>query len=224
MVDCFTAQATKACANRCENRSSLLVIGLTGGMGTGKSAVAATLERLGASVIDADHEGHEAYAKGTMGWRRIGELFGEGVLTDDGEVDRRKLGQLVFGSPEALGWLNAAIHPIIRDRIQARLGELAEQGCAVVVIDAAVLVQAGWDDLADEVWTVKAPEEQVAERVAEQRGLQFWEVRGRIAAQEALVRESEARASVLIENSGTVDELRANVEQLWKDRNHLIGQ
>ena len=200
------------------------VIGLTGGMGAGKSAVAATLERLGASVIDADHEGHEAYAKGAMGWRRISELFGEGVLTDDGEVDRRKLGQLVFGSPEALGWLNAAIHPIIRDRIQARLGELAEQGCAVAVIDAAVLVHAGWDDLADEVWTVRAPEEQVAERVAEQRGLQPWEVRRRIAAQEALVRESEAKASVLIENSGTVDELRAKVEQLWKDRNHLMRQ
>ena len=200
------------------------VIGLTGGMGTGKSEVATTLERLGASVIDADREGHEAYAKGTIGWRRIGELFGDGVLTDDLEVDRRKLGQLVFSNPQALGWLNSAIHPIIRDRIKAKLGAFAELGCAVAVIDAAVLVQAGWDDLVDEVWVVKAPEDQVVERMAETRGLQPWEVRGRIAAQEELVRESEAKAGVFIENTGTIEELWAKVEQLWNDRNPLIRQ
>jgi dephospho-CoA kinase len=193
-------------------------------MGAGKSAVAATLERLGASVIDADREGHEAYAKGSIGWRRIGQLFGDGVLTEDLEVDRRKLGQLVFSNPQALGWLNSAIHPIIRDRIKAKLGEFAELGCAVAVIDAAVLVQAGWDDLADEVWMVKAPEDQVAERIAEKRGLQPWEVRGRIAAQEELIRESEAKAGVFIENTGTVEELRAKVEHLWNDRNPLIRQ
>ena len=79
--------------------------------------VATKLERLGASIIDADREGHAAYAKGTMGWRRIATIFGDTMLTEELEVNRQKLGQFVFGNTQALGWLNSAIHPILRDRI-----------------------------------------------------------------------------------------------------------
>ena len=193
-------------------------------MGVGKSEVSASLQRLGASIIDADREGHEAYAKGTIGWRRITALFGDDMLTEELEIDRRKLGQLVFGSPQALGWLNSAIHPIIRDRIEAQLGQLRALGCDVAVVDAAVLIQAGWDDLTDEVWCVKAPTGIVAERVAQARGLKTWEVLGRINAQEELVREAEAKASVVIDNAGSIDELQAKVEQLWKARNLPVRQ
>lgn len=200
------------------------VIGLTGGIGAGKSAVAAALEQLGAQVIDADREGHEAYAPGSMGWRRIIAMFGEDLLTEDGHIDRRKLGQLVFGSPQALAWLNSAIHPLIRDRIKSKLDRLKAEGCEVAVVDAAVLVQAGWDDLTDEVWAVKAPVEQATERVAESRGLKPWEVRGRIDAQQEMVRQAEARADTVIDNSGTLQELRAKVEQLWTERNLPIGR
>lgn len=197
----------------------MLVIGLTGGIGAGKSAVAGNLERLGASIIDADREGHESYAKGTIGWRRITALFGDDMLNDDGEIDRHRLGQLVFGSAQALAWLNSAIHPIIRDRISTKLKQLEALGCKVAVVDAAVLVQAGWHDLTDEVWLVKAPAEQAAQRVSDQRGMQTWEVMGRIAAQEQMVIEAEAKAGVIIDNAGSVDELVANVERLWKERN-----
>jgi dephospho-CoA kinase len=193
-------------------------------MGAGKSAVSTVLERLGASIIDADREGHAAYAKGTIGWRRITALFGEDMLTEEQEIDRRKLGQLVFGNAQALGWLNSAIHPIIRDRIVAQLGQLRILECDVAVVDAAVLIQAGWDDLTDEVWFIKAPTDIVAERVAQARGLKTWEVLGRINAQEELVRESEAKAGVVIDNSGSIEELQTTVEQLWKDRNLPVRQ
>ena len=197
----------------------MYVIGLTGGIGVGKSEVSAALERLGASIIDADREGHAAYAKGTIGWRRITALFGDDMLTEELEIDRRKLGQLVFGNAQAMGWLNSAIHPIIRDRIETQLGQLRALGCDVAVVDAAVLIQAGWDDLTDEVWVVKAPAEIVAERVAQARGLQTWEVLGRINAQQELVQEAEAKAGVVIDNAGSMEELHATIAQLWKDRN-----
>ena len=197
----------------------MLVIGLTGGIGSGKSAVASILERLGASVIDADREGHESYAQGTIGWRRITALFGDGMLNEDGEIDRHRLGQLVFRSSQAMAWLNSAIHPIIRDRISTKLKQFDALGCRVAVVDAAVLVQAGWNDLTNEVWLVKAPAEQAAERVAEQRGMQTWEVMGRIAAQEQMVMAAEAKAGVIIDNAGSLEELTAQVERLWSERN-----
>ena len=218
MIEWPTAHRQESRADRVE-KESVLVIGLTGGLGAGKSTVASTLERLGASVIDADREGHESYAKGTMGSRRIAALFGDGMLTEDGEVDRHRLGQLVFRSPEAMAWLNSAIHPIIRDRISTKLKQLNALGCQVAVVDAAVLVQAGWDDLTDEVWLVKAPAERAAARIAAQRGMQAGEVMERIAAQEQMVKEAEAKAGVIIDNAGLVEELEADVERLWKERN-----
>jgi dephospho-CoA kinase len=193
-------------------------------MGAGKSSVAAVLQRLGAEVINADREGHETYAPGSMGWRRIVAMFGEDLLTEDSQIDRRKLGQLVFGNPQALAWLNAALHPLIRERIKSKLEGLEAAGCKVAVIDAAVLVQAGWDDLADEVWVVRAPIEQAAARVAGARGLKDWEVRGRIEAQREMVRQAEAKADTIIDNEGTLDELRAKVTQLWTERNLPMGR
>ena len=147
------------------------VIGLTGGMGTGKSEVAAALAALGAEVIDADREGHLAYRSGTPGWQRVVERFGRDILGSDGQVDRSKLGSLVFGDPRALAALNAAVHPLIRERIEARLAELSAGGTGVVVLDAALLYQAGWNDRTDEVWVVTAPPEAAAERLRAQRGM-----------------------------------------------------
>jgi dephospho-CoA kinase len=200
------------------------VIGLTGGIGAGKSEVAATLGRLGAAVLDADQEGHDAYAPGTLGWRRITELFGPEMLTETGEIDRRELGQLVFSNPQAMAWLNAAIHPIIRERLSIQLDQLKALGCEVAVVDAAVLVDAGWDDLTDEVWLVAAPADKVMERTAVQRGTGQHEVHTRIIAQEAMIRNATARADVIIQNTGTIAELCAEVERLWKERNLPIRQ
>jgi dephospho-CoA kinase len=193
------------------------LIGLTGGIGAGKSVVASTLAALGAEVIDADHEGHEAYARGSIGWRRLTELFGSRLLDEEFAIDRRKLGELVFGSKQAMAWLNAAIHPLIRGRISARLAELKKQNVEAVVLDAALLYQAGWDDLTDEVWVIRAPVGSVVSRLMEQRGLRDTEARARIDAQEPADRLAD-RADVVIDNTGSLEELQRTVEQFWTDR------
>lgn len=198
------------------------VIGLTGGIGTGKSEVSATLRALGAEIIDADQEGHLAYRTGTVGWHRLLKIFGKDILDEDGEIERRELGQLVFGNPRDLARLNAAIHPLIKDRVSVRLRELAASGTEVAVVDAAVLYQAGWDDLTDEVWAITAPTDQMVQRVAAQRGMDSAEVQKRIAAQEP-PETIVSRADVIIGNTGTLEQLRANVTRIWKERIHLKG-
>ncbi len=192
------------------------VIGLTGSIGAGKSEVAAAFARLGAVVIDADHEGHQTYRKGSVGWRRIVELFTIAVLDDEGEIDRRALGSMVFNDPQALAWLNAAIHPLIRDRVKARLRELGDGGTEVAVVDAALLYQAGWDDMTEEVWQVITPTSMAIQRLVEQRGMQASEAERRIGSQSFA--NSNARADVVIENAGTIEQLRDTTERLWQER------
>ncbi len=193
------------------------VIGLTGGIGTGKSEVAAALAKLGAEVIDADAEGHLAYRNGSAGWERVVELFGQDVLGPDGEVDRPKLGSIVFGDPTALASLNEAVHPLIRERIEARLAELAARGTGVAVVDAALLYQAGWDDLTDEVWAVTSPQEAVADRLVARRGMSEQTLRRRLEAQ-GPAETVASRADVTIENAGSLRELADRVRRLWQQR------
>lgn len=192
------------------------VIGLTGSIGAGKSEVAAAFARLGAVVIDADHEGHQAYRKGSVGWRRIVELFTTAVLDDEGEIDRQALGSMVFNDPQALALLNAAIHPLIRDRVKARLRELGDGGTEVAVVDAALLYQAGWDDMTEEVWQVIAPTSMAIQRLVEQRGMQASEAESRIGSQSFA--DSKAQADVVIENAGTIEQLRDTTKRLWQER------
>ena len=192
------------------------VIGLTGGIGVGKSEVAKALADYGATIIDADAEGHHAYDKGSIGWRRIVEIFSSGILNEDGEVDRSRLGALVFANPQALAWLNAAIHPLIRQRVTQAIAQHRENGVDVAVVDAALLYQARWDDLADEIWVVSAPPGAVAERLRE-RGMTADDIRRRTEAQ-AGAEAAFARADVIIDNHGSLDSLRARVQELWQER------
>lgn len=192
------------------------VIGLTGGIGVGKSEVAKALADHGSAIIDADAEGHHAYDKGSIGWRRVVEIFSSGILNEDGEVDRSRLGALVFANPQALAWLNAAIHPLIRQRVTQAIAQHRENGVDVAVVDAALLYQARWDDLADEIWVVSAPPGAVAERLRE-RGMTADDIRRRTEAQ-AGAETAFARADVIIDNYGSLDGLRARVQELWQER------
>ncbi len=200
----------------------MYVIGLTGGIGAGKSTVAAIMADLGAEVIDADKEGHASYKRGTIGWGRIVALFGTDVLDDNGEIDRQELGSIVFGNSAALALLNSAIHPLIRDRVRQRLQQLRNGGAGVAVVDAAVLYQAGWDDLVDEVWVVTAPYAATATRL-EARGIARSEARRRMAMQDP-PEQLAARADVVIENTGSLAELQAKVTKLWNERISLTRQ
>ncbi len=192
------------------------VIGLTGGIGAGKSEAARVLAGLGAVIIDADAEGHRAYEKGTIGWRRIVEIFSSDLLDDEGEVDRGRLGDLVFASPQALAWLNAAIHPLIRQRISRAISDHRGAGRDVAVVDAALLYQAGWDDLTDEVWAVSSPPAAVVERL-KRRGLSPDDIRRRLETQ-GQTELVLARADALIDNSGTLEDLSERVRRLWEER------
>jgi dephospho-CoA kinase len=195
----------------------MFVIGLTGGIGTGKSQVAMVLGDLGADVIEADRLGHEVYRPQTDGWREVVETFGPEVLTPDGEVDRGKLGAAVFGDAEALGRLNAITHPRIRRMIQERIGRLGEMGREVVVVEAALLLEAGWRPLVDEVWVTVAAGQRVVRRLRDRNDLSEKAVLERVRAQ--MPQDERARAAdVIIENDGSLEDLRGQVEALWGAR------
>jgi dephospho-CoA kinase len=193
------------------------IIGLTGGIGTGKTEVSRILEGLGAQVISADAMGQLAYAPGTEGWRRVVEEFGGDVLGPRGEVDRTKLGATVFSDERRLRKLNAIVHPLIRSMVEKRLEELGDRGAPVAVVEVVLLLEAGWTGLVDEVWVVAADEDVAVARAAARSGLEPEAVRARAQAQ---MPQSErvARADVVIENNESLESLRVRVSELWKNR------
>ena len=194
----------------------MIVIGLVGGIGSGTSTAAALLTELGAAVIHADLVGHEVYRSGTPGFAALVREFGAEVVGSDGEIDRKQLGARVFGSPEALERLNAIVHPLIRAEIVRRIEGLRRAGeVPAVVLEAAILLEAGWRSLVDRVWVVTAPADHVAARLASQRGLSAAEVEARVARQMSDTDRLRA-ADAVIENRGSIEELRGQVVRLWR--------
>jgi len=190
------------------------VIGLTGGIGSGKSTVAAMLADLGADVIDTDKVGHEVYRPGTEGFRLVTAAFGPGVVATDGTIDRRALAARVFADPEALKRLNAIVHPLIGAAVRDWLVRVqAEPRPTPIVVEAPVLMEAGWRFF-DEVWVVIVSPQTALARVTASRDITADEVRRRLDAQ--LSNEERRRlADRVIENDGTLEELRAKVRAAW---------
>ena len=194
------------------------MIGLTGGIGAGKSLVADILSDLGARVIDADKVGHEVYAPGTQGFAAVVEAFGGEVVGTDGQIDRARLGEKVFGNAAELQKLTAIVHPLIRQMVDERIAAARrEPEVRVVVLEAAILLDSGWDAVTDEVWVVVADAAVIRRRLAEARGLSEAEVDAR-AAKQMSDAERRSRADVLVENFGTAQELRSEVERIWSER------
>jgi dephospho-CoA kinase len=190
------------------------VIGLTGGMGSGKSTVSQLLAEFGAVVIDADKVGHEAYQHGTKTWQELMAAFGEQIVAADGSIDRKKLGAIVFGSPEQLVRLNRIVHPRMFEMMQERIQQYRQQSVKVVVLDAAILFEANWTPLVEEVWVVVASEAAVVARARARTGLPEEQIRSRLRSQMP-VEDKIKRADVVIRNEGTVEDLRKQVEGLW---------
>ena len=190
------------------------VIGLTGGIGSGKSTVSQYLAELGAVIIDADKVGHEAYKPGTETWQDVAATFGRGVLTPGGEIDRKKLGGIVFNDPQALAKLNQIIWPRMYKMIEAQIEEYRRQGVDVVVLEAAILIEANWTPLVDEVWITVAPEANVLERLKKQRGLAEEQTLARIRSQLSS-EERVKHADMVINNDGQIEEVKAKVRELW---------
>ena len=200
----------------------MFVIGLTGGIGTGKSEVSRLLGELGAEVIEADRVAHEAYEPGTPGWREVVEAFGEGVLGADGRIDRKRLGGIVFDDEQARERLNGIIHPIVRQLLEERIAGLERTGERVVVIEVPLLVEAikqqsRWTRMLDEIWVVTAPEEKAVTRVQARSGLDETAIRARIRSQ-ATERERIEHADAVIDNSGSLEGLKCEVTNLWRER------
>ena len=195
----------------------MLSIGLTGGIGTGKSLVSNLLNDLGATVINADLLGHEAYLPGTIGFDSVVDAFGDKVVGDDGTVDRTKLGPIVFSSPENMAKLNSIMHPLIQDMIQAQLTEYSSNGTDVVVVEAAVLIEANWQALFDEIWGVTSEREIVIERLKERNSLTREDAIARIDSQMSQDERIE-HSNVVVANDGTTAELADNVEKIWNTR------
>ena len=195
---------------------ALFTIGLTGGIASGKSTAARHLGQLGAHVIDADRLGHRAYEPDTAAFKQVVDAFGDAVVAADGTIDRRALGSKVFGHPGELKKLTGIVWPEIR-----RLADLEIEAQrtlrpdAVVVLEAAVMVEAGWQRSLDEVWVVAVEPEVAIERAMARDGLTAEEVRSRLAAQTGNA-ERRRHAAVVIDNSAGLDELRAQLDRQWK--------
>ena len=197
-------------------------VGLTGGFGSGKSAAAKILGELGGHVIGADRLGHEAYRPGSQGWSQVVDAFGHDIVGADGTIDRRRLGEIVFADRAQLARLNAIVHPLIREAIRDQIAarHAAGEGGAIV-LEAAVLIEAGWVSLVDEVWVIVAKREAIFERLAAKQGLDSAAIEVRLKVQ--LSDEERSRhADAVIDNNGTLQELAAQLSRLWRGR--VAGQ
>jgi len=190
------------------------LIGLTGGVGSGKSTVSGILQELGAFVIDADEGARAVVEPGTPGYRAVLEAFGPEVTTD-GRLDRARLAELVFNDRQALERLNSIVHPLVREWMATRLAEAAERGVEVVVQDIPLLFENKLDGLFSSTVLVYLPTELQVERLVG-RGMAEPDARARIANQ-LPIEEKRARATYVIDNSGTREATRAQTEKVWSE-------
>ena len=195
----------------------MLTVGLTGGIGSGKSTVAQILGEFGAPILDADKVAHTTYAPGGPAYDAVIAAFGVQVLAPDRTIDRKKLGAVVFGNAEQLNKLTSIVWPATFESIRRNVAELRASGAKLpIVVEAAILIEANWHPLFDEIWLVRAPREQVVTRIEIQRGLKPSETETRIRAQ--LSDEERAKhATLVIENNGSIEELRDLLKTVWRD-------
>lgn len=192
----------------------MLSVGLTGGIGSGKSTVSALLSAHGAAVIDADRLAREVLAVGTPGLAQVVAEFGTEVLRADGSLDRAALGRLVFADPVALRRLNAVVHPLVAARTEELSEQAREAGTPLLVHDVPLLVENDLVGLYDVVIVVAATPATQLDRLVRLRGMTEADARARIGAQAALA-DRIAVATYVVDNDGTVEQLAPQVDQIW---------
>ncbi|MDX3237729.1 dephospho-CoA kinase [Streptomyces sp. ME03-5709C] len=200
----------------------MITVGLTGGIGAGKSEVSRLLASYGAVLVDADRIAREVVEPGTPGLAAVVAEFGEGVLAADGSLDRPKLGAVVFSDPERLRALNAIVHPLVRER-SAVLEQAAGQD-AVVVHDVPLLAENGLASLYDVVVVVDAAPQTQLDRLVRLRGMAEEDARARMAAQ-ASREQRLAIADIVIDNDGPLEALEPQVRRVWERlRQKITGE
>ncbi len=190
------------------------VIGLTGRIGSGKSTVSKYLGELGAVVIDADKVTHKVLSPGHEIGRNVIAEFGKGILIPDGEIDRKKLGDIVFNNPEALERLTEIMHPPMYEIVKNRIEEHRRRGTIVVILEVIALIEANWTPLTDEIWVTIASEDTVIKRIKEQRGMSEEQILSRIRSQ-LTTEEWIKHADIVIENNGDFNELKTKLDEQW---------
>ena len=203
----------------------MIVIGVTGNIGSGKSTVCQILAKLGAIVIDADKLGHEAYKPRSQGWQEIINTFGKGIVKPNEEIDRQKLGQIAFSNPNALAQLNQIVHPKAYRMAQERIEGCQHQGAKAIALEATLLIEAKWTDLVNKVWLVIASEATVVRRLTQYGRIDESQILARLKLQ-IPAEEKMKYADEIIYNDGSLNQLETMVAKLWyklpqRDKNNF---
>lgn len=193
-----------------------IIIGLTGGIGTGKSTAAGFLKEYGITIINADDVGHRLLEEDKVIHQEVVNTFGRGILTEDGKINRNVLGKIVFADKALLKKLNEITHQRIHDDVKAQIERYRDDGIKVIVVDAPLLIEAGRASMVDEIWVTLTDRETVFERLNKRMGLGRDEVLLRVNAQMP-AEERVKYADVVIDNNGTLEELENKVFLLYKE-------
>ncbi|MFY9393587.1 MAG: dephospho-CoA kinase [Halanaerobiales bacterium] len=196
-----------------------MIIGLTGGIASGKSTVSAYLAELGAIIIDADKIAHEIMEKGKPAYRKIIEAFGREILAANGEIDRSRLGKIVFNDREKKRLLEEITHPQIIKEMREKIEENRGQN-KIIVLDVPLLFEAGLEKMVDESWLVYVDRETQLERLMARDGLSYQEANKRIKSQLSLEKKREL-ADFIIDNRGNLEELKREVFFKWREINEI---
>jgi len=197
----------------------MLTVGLTGGIGSGKSTFAGLLARRGAQVVDADAIGRTALEPGQQAWHSVVDTFGDEILAPGMKIDRARLAEIVFANPKALAALNAIVHPVIVSRIAETL-EMLRGTDEIVIIDAALIVEIGLSDALDVLVVIDAPEEVRRKRLADERQMSIEDINARMRAQTDSA-ELLGRADIVVRNNGSLDDLDREAQRVWEELNPL---
>lgn len=192
------------------------VIGLTGGIASGKSTASAYLRELGAAIVDADAISRASTRRGGAAFEAVCAAFGD-ILGADGEIDRRKLGGIVFADEDARRKLNSIVHPAVMAESRAQIENARASGVKMCILDVPLLFETGMEKLCDETWLIYVPREEQIRRMAERDGLDAAAAAARIDSQMPL-EEKLKRANVAIDSSGTIEQTREKLRRLWEER------
>ena len=190
----------------------MLVIGLTGGIGSGKSSIANILEDLGAEVIYADKIGHEIILPYSNAWREVIEKFGKNILKEDNSIDRKRLGEIIFNDKKELNKLNKISHPKISKRLKEEIDKRKNKN-GILVIEAALLIEANWFTLVDQIWVVVVDRDKIFDRLKDK--FTYDQIRSRISSQ-MIDQERIKYADIVIDNNGSIEETKKIIDGIWR--------
>ncbi len=201
----------------------MYIIGLTGSIASGKSTVSRILAECGAPVVDADLIARAVAERGEVGWQKIVEAFGKDVLQENGQLDRGKIGEMIFRDSAKRAELDSIMHPIILERMEAEIAAYEKQGEAIVILDIPLLLELGWQDKVSVVWLVAVSPDTQKKRLMARNNLTEDQAAVRIASQMS-IEEKRRYADVIIDNDGTLEETVHTVQARWAEVKQMLNE